>query len=177
MNHGSSRGRVYKVRPTLMSASDKIGQRRNKLFSPDSLPFNDFEDVREAFHSSVRGHINTASLERAIHLSNLATFLWVILHPDKAHTLLGSAGGRNRASGRSRKPLGTGQADDEDSQDVRDIVSRRNRVFGMAWKRYWKDVIPQAMRANKRSISLWAHLSVQVGPLSGNAWNALIPRS
>ena len=162
MNHGSSRGRVYKVCPGLASASDQIGQRRNKLFSPDSLPFNDFEDVREAFHTSVRGRINTASLERAIHLSNLATFLWVILHPDQAHTLLVSAEGRTPASRRSRKPLGATQGDDEESQDVRDIVSRRNRVFGMAWKRYWKDVIPQSMRANKHSINLWAHLSVQV---------------
>jgi len=164
MNHGSSRGRVYKVRSSLASASYRLGQRRNKLFSPDSLPFNDFEDVREAFHSSVRGRINTASLERAIHLSNLATFIWVILHPDKAHTLLGSAEFRTSASRKSRKPLRSGQADDEDNQDVRNIVSRRNRVFGMAWKRYWKDVIPQSMRANKHSINLWAHLSVQVSP-------------
>jgi len=166
MNHGSSPGRAYKVSSILTSVSDNSGQRRNKLFSPDSLPFNDFEDVREAFHSSVRRRINTASLERAIHLSNLATFLWVMLQPDKAHTLLGRPEGRTPASKRSRIPLGTARVEDEERQDVRDIVSRRNRVFGMAWKRYWKDVIPQSMRANKHSINLWAHLSVQASPLA-----------
>lgn len=144
------------------SAAKDVAQRRNRLFSPDSLPFNDFEDVREAFHSSVRGHINTASLERAIHLSNLATFLWVILLPDEAHSLLEGSEERSRNSTRAQKHLKVGDEDFEEGQDVRDVVSRRNRVFGMAWKRYWKDVIPQSMRGNKHSISLWARLSVQV---------------
>jgi hypothetical protein len=149
------RGRAYSVSPDDLVSAKTSAQRRNKLFSPDSLPFNDFEDVREAFHSSVRGQINTASLERAIHLSNLATFLWVILQPDEAHTLLASEA---RSSTRLR-----GTAVQEDAnRDIKDRGSRRNRVFGMAWKRYWKDVIPQSMRANKHSINLWAHLSVQV---------------
>lgn len=158
---GNRPGTIYKVRPDCLSTADGPGQRRNKLFSPDSLPFNDFEDVREAFHSSVRGHINTASLERAIHLSNLATFLWVILQPDEAHTLLGTEE-RTRISERSRKRPGRQPEDEDNNRVIRDRVGRRNRVFGMAWKRYWKDVIPHSMRANKHSINLWAHLSVQV---------------
>lgn len=158
---GGPRGRAYNVRLAFPSASYKIAQRQNKLFSPDSLPFNDFEDVREAFHSSVRGRINTASLERAIHLSNLATFLWVILQPDEAHTLLDMEE-RSRASKRSSKRLGGEDGHEDEGRNIRDIVSRRNRVFAMAWKRYWKDVIPQHMRSNKHSINLWARFSVQV---------------
>jgi len=155
MRVGGTHGTAFRVRPASMVKAKLLAQQRNKLFSPDSLPFNDFDDVREAFHSSVRGHINTASLERAIHLSNLATFLWVILQPDEAHTLLAPEG---RSSKRS-----TGiAASEDDSRDIRDRVSRRNRVFGMAWKRYWKDVIPPSMRGNKHSIRLWAQLSAQV---------------
>jgi len=154
-------GTACRVRPDTSIVADSAGQRRNKLFSPDSLPFNDFEDVREAFHSSVRARINTASLERAIHLSNLATFLWVILQPDEAHTLLGGKEERSQASTRSNRRLEA--SEDENNLDTRDIVSKRNRVFGMAWKRYWKDVIPQSMRGNKHAIQLWARLSVQVG--------------
>ena len=142
-----------------MIAAELLAQRRNKLFSPDSLPFNDFEDVREAFHSSVRSQINTASLERAIHLSNLATFLWVILQPDQAYTLLAP---EERPSKRSRGVA----VEEQEVREIQDRVSRRNRVFGMAWKRYWKDVIPKSMRGNRNSIKLWARLSVQVSGCS-----------
>jgi hypothetical protein len=161
INHGDLLGTAWKVSPGTLIVTDDVGQRRNKLFSPGSLPFNDFEDVREAFHASVRGRINTASLERAIHLSNLATFLWVILQPDEAHTLLGGREQRSNASTRSNRRLGS-LAAEEGNPDIRDTVSRRNRVFGMAWKRYWKDVIPQNMRGNRHAIQLWARLSVQV---------------
>jgi hypothetical protein len=165
VRHGGSHGITYRVGVSVsVFKANFTAYRQNKLFSPDSLPFNDFEDVREAFHSSVRSQIDATSLERAIHLTNLATFLWVILQPDEAHTLLGTEG--RSKSGRSSRRLGAAAGDDEENQDIRDIVSRRNRVFGMAWKRYWKDVIPQGMRGNKNSINLWAYLSVQVS-LSG----------
>lgn len=140
-------------------------QRRNKLFSPDSLPFNDFDDVREAFHSTVRANINTASLERAIHLSNLATFIWVILQPDEAYMLLPDEAHSYRPTGRRGVSTGPPGSGVEDSQDIVNMVGRRNRVLRMAWKRFWKDVIPRNMRSNKSAIELWADLSMQASPV------------
>lgn len=141
----------------------KLAQRRNKLFSPDSLPFNDYDDVREAFHATVRANINTASLERAIHLSNLATFIWVLLRPDEAHLLLPEEGDGFRRGALRGASMGASGSGVQDPHDVVKMVAKRNRVLRMAWKRFWKDVIPRNMRSNKSAIERWATFSTQVG--------------
>jgi hypothetical protein len=126
------------------------------------LPFNDFEDVREAFDVTVRLRIDTASLERAIRLSNLATFIWVILQPDEAHALLGETGQRYRRNARRGEDPGPSGVRPADPQELLSMVNKRNRVFRMAWKRFWKDVIPQNMRGNRTAIKLWADFSTHV---------------
>lgn len=82
----------------------------------------------------------------SLRLSNIATFLRVILDPDTAGDLFAYTDTASQGSG---NPL-------------EHHVRQRNNVLELAWKRFWEAVVPPALQNSNESLTVWLELATQV---------------
>jgi hypothetical protein len=137
-----------------------VAQRHSSLFVRHNLPFVDIRDVLQPLR---RRQFDTRPLEKANHLCNLATFIYIILDPDQATELLNSNVPRfdaSQASSRSSRNKGKGR--DRDPGSLRQHVQMRNRLLLMAWKVFWTVVVPLNQRGSQRAMEVWLNFSTQV---------------
>lgn len=144
-------------------ALNLVAQRHQSLFVDHHLPFTDILDVTESLHKRLRGRIDSKSLEKANHLCNLATFIYIILDPDHAagmleHVSEGAGLDAIGRSGGSRK----GKERERSVDQVQEHTRNRNRILIMAWKQFWSVVIPRSMRSSKPAMDLWLDFATQV---------------
>lgn len=151
-----------------------------QLLAPHPRPFPSLAEIVPEFHISLRDAVERSSLGRAVHLCNLARFIWTILQPDDAGHLAegldtpdaddekpdvgGSRGGKGRGISRSRGH-GSGQAEDGEIDRLKVAmkrnVRRRNLILLAAWKRFWDVLVPREMRTSETAMRTWLDLATQ----------------
>ncbi|WVQ93513.1 hypothetical protein IAU59_000587 [Kwoniella sp. CBS 9459] len=137
--------------------------RHSYFFPTYSPPFPLLSTILESLHSHVRASIDPACLNRAVALSNIATFAYTMLRPDEAGDLLDSKDAdesedtdlplkRNKGKGRQSKvdPVFLKR------------VARRNDILLLAWKRFWQVVVPMGKRSSESALRLWLDFSTQI---------------
>ena len=136
-------------------------QRHSSLFVEHNLPFVDIRDVLQPLRKK---QFDTRLLEKANHLCNLATFIYIILDPDRATELLKTSGrhGHDTMSTFGRGGIGGVSDLTGDFEAKRRHVQTRNRLLLMAWKVFWTVVIPTSQRGSKRAMEIWLSFSTQV---------------
>ena len=133
---------------------------RSAYIFPEFTPaFPLLTDIISSLHLRVQSSLNPASLARAVSLSNLATFVWTVLQPDKAGDLLEDGDDVPEVGKGKRRLIGEKR------------VVRRNRMLLLAWKRFWLVVVPKEKRSNEMVLQLWLDFATQVA----RATDSLIP--
>jgi hypothetical protein len=126
-------------------------------------------DLVEALDPDVQSRVDHTVISRFMALSNLTTFVWIVLHPDECWDLVpalpddteqGGATSRTRRS-KAKRPARE-ESEDEELQELRGRVRRRNDVLRRAWKEWWLVVVPKENRSSKEGIRLWLELLTQV---------------
>ena len=131
--------------------------RQSYIFSEYSSPFPLLSHLSQALHPDVLSSINSEQLATALSLSNLATFVWVISHPDESGELLQALDVPETPQAK-----GKGRARDEVDVEVLSGVRRRNDMLVRAWKRFWDVVMPREKRSNESALKLWLDLATRV---------------
>ncbi|WVF65886.1 hypothetical protein IAT40_000623 [Kwoniella sp. CBS 6097] len=140
--------------------------RHSYFFPTHSSPFPLFADVLESLHSQIRASLDPIYLNRAVGLSNIATFVYTILRSEDAGDLLkpqdveeseediNYEAMRNRRKGKGKMP----QVDPAFLKRV----ERRNEILLSAWKRFWQVVVPLSKRSSESALRLWLDFSTQL---------------
>jgi hypothetical protein len=144
--------------------------RQEYIFATHAPPFPILVDLLDAIHPNVRTAIHHAALERAMALSNLATFVWVILRPDECWSLIDEVAEEvdERPSKRSSRATAKGKeramADqlDAEQEQLRARVRRRNEILRKAWKNWWMVVVPREKRSQVMARLMWLEMLTQV---------------
>jgi hypothetical protein len=143
---------------------------RQEYFFVDQVsPFPNMVDLVEALDPDVQSRVDHTVISRFMALSNLTTFVWIVLHPDECWDLVpafpddteqrGSTSRTRRTRG--KRPVQE-ESEDEELQELRGRIRRRNDVLRRAWKEWWLVVNPKENRSSKEGIRLWLELLTQV---------------
>nr|XP_031858466.1 uncharacterized protein CI109_006111 [Kwoniella shandongensis]KAA5525538.1 hypothetical protein CI109_006111 [Kwoniella shandongensis] len=137
--------------------------RQSYIFPPYSPPFPLPTDILESFHSQVRAAVDPSTLTRAVQLSNLATFIWSILRPDEAGSMLAALDmdDEDNKAGRVTRAKGKAKATDVDFELLKK-VRRRNAILLSAWKRFWLIVVPRDKRTSESALRIWLDFATQI---------------
>ncbi|KAK8861651.1 hypothetical protein IAR55_002474 [Kwoniella newhampshirensis] len=139
--------------------------RQSYIFPPYSPPFPLPTDIIESLHSQVRSSVDPSGLVRAVQLSNLATFIWTILRPDEAGSIMSALdiddGEDESVAERLTRSKGKWKAKEVDDELVRK-VRRRNLILLSAWKKFWLVVVPRNKRTSESALRIWLDLATQV---------------
>jgi hypothetical protein len=147
----SSRSKVL-----YMCVLTRAALREAYIFPPHSPPFPLLSDLISSLHPQVQMAISRhpLMLERAVTMSNLATFVWTILLPDEAGDLLPDESRQyDSDEARRARPVRT---------TVKERVTQRNRMLILAWKNFWFVVVPREKRSSESALKLWLDFATQV---------------
>ena len=103
---------------------------------------------------------NRALLERAIRLSNLATFSYIIICPDEAESLLWAY--ENDPTDSDFPPRRSHRGMSTNTIELASNVARRNAALMKAWKAFWSVLITPEKRMSQEALELWLEFSTQV---------------
>ncbi|KAK4689913.1 hypothetical protein P7C73_g208, partial [Tremellales sp. Uapishka_1] len=149
-----------------------VALRRSSLFSAQSQLFPSFLEAINDFsprnHEAILRH--PVILTRAINLSNLATFVKIILEPEDAVDLVDDSTTASAHNDKARNRNGKGKEKAVDAIDTeRERAAKRDRVLMLAWKQYWFVVVPREKRDNSVALRLWLDFATQIQILSQNS--------
>lgn len=140
------------------SALTYAAYRDDSIFPEQAPPFVSYSSVITSLHDRIQGQIRPGLLLRAVSLSNLATFAWVISDPDRAADLL----------------MGP-ETNYDPKAGLANHVQQRYRIMLMAWKKFWTVIVPPEQKtgeAGEEAMKLWLALGTQVSATIGNVLTA-----
>ncbi|WWC88077.1 uncharacterized protein L201_002981 [Kwoniella dendrophila CBS 6074] len=145
-----------------------FGIRQSYFFPPHSPPFPSYDDTLHSLHLNIQNTLNAQILARAVALSNLATFVWIISRPDEAGISFPNLDidEENDIQLRRRSTRNKGK-DNTDQNDLELMrrVKKRNSLLLTAWKRFWLVVVPEQRKTSEIALRLWLDFATQIALL------------
>ncbi|ORX35211.1 hypothetical protein BD324DRAFT_81440 [Kockovaella imperatae] len=127
--------------------------RHSDIFPPNNLLF---PMVQNVLYQLPAGEIYSQShLERAVRLTNLATFCFVIFRPDEASSLLEYMSLENDTASALRIKAA------QDAMALHGKVECRNKALLTAWKCFWRVLVSPDRPIDPKVFDLWVDFSTQ----------------
>ncbi|WOO80802.1 uncharacterized protein LOC62_03G004331 [Vanrija pseudolonga] len=121
------------------------------IYSTEPPAYTDVDELMKSLDPFTRTTVARGDMDRAIWLTNLATFVWTITYPDLAASLADA----EEAQG----DKGKGKAKAIALLSPEDKIRRRNGVLIDAWKKFWLAMGDTSVDA---ALSLWLDLATLI---------------